>query len=124
MTVFRHSLESESRVAVHGGPVRPATKVAPMPADIPSGFGSDRPAPRASRDGAPALDDDRLARWADLLAAGRDRLPDELPPLDHDRLVLAVRTRLRQRLVRLIARAIASRIRREGSTDTEVTTHA
>jgi hypothetical protein len=66
------------------------------------------------------LTDDQVSRWADLIADGRDDLPDGLPPHDHERLAEAVRRRLRDRMLRLIARAIAARLRRDGRPGGEV----
>lgn len=70
------------------------------------------------------LSDDQVARWADLIADGRGDLPDDLSPEDRQRLLAAVRQRLRDRLVRLIARAIAWRLRRQGRPDAEDPTDA
>jgi hypothetical protein len=70
------------------------------------------PAPTPTPPSVPGLTDDQVSRWADLIADGRDTLPDDLPPPDQARLLAAVRERLRGRLVRLIARAIAARLRR------------
>jgi hypothetical protein len=53
-----------------------------------------------------------VARWADLIADGRGDLPDGLADVDRERLLAAVRQRLRERLVHLIARAIAARLHR------------
>jgi hypothetical protein len=67
--------------------------------------------PAASTGG---LSDDQVARWADLIADGRGDLPGDLSPGDRPRLLAAVRQRLRDRLVRLVARAIAERLHRQG----------
>lgn len=70
------------------------------------------------------LSDDQVARWADLIAAGRGDLSDDLSPEDRQRLMAAVRQRLRDRLVRLIAQAIAWRLHRQGRPDAEDPTDA
>jgi len=70
------------------------------------------------------LTDDQVGRWADLIADSRDGFPDNLPPPDRERLLAAVRVRLRGRLVRHIARAIAARLRRPARLDTENSTDA
>jgi hypothetical protein len=76
-----------------------------------------RPAPPPGLHG---LTDDQVSRWADLIADGRDDLPDGLPAQDRERLAEAVRRRLRDRMLRLIARAIAARLRRDGRPGGEV----
>src|SRR5262245_4635918 len=53
----------------------------------------------------------QIARWADVIADGRDGFPPDLPGPDRDALAAAVRERLRARLVGFIARAIAGRRR-------------
>jgi hypothetical protein len=68
---------------------------------------------------APAPSDAQLDRWAELIADGRDVWPDDLPPPLRGRLEAEVRHRLRGRLVHLIARAIAARLRRDGRPETE-----
>jgi hypothetical protein len=80
------------------------------------------PAPAPSPGVAPpsTLTDEQVGRWADLIADGRGTLPDDLPPPDRARLLAAVRQRLRGRMVRLVARAVAARLRRPGPADTEV----
>jgi hypothetical protein len=70
------------------------------------------------------LTDDQLDRWADLIADGRGEFPTELDPPHRDRLLVAVRCRLRDRLVRYIARAIAARLRREDGPRSETDSHA
>jgi hypothetical protein len=67
----------------------------------------------------PAPSDAQLDCWADLIADGRDGWPDDLPPHRRGRLEAEVRLRLRGRLVHLIARAIAARLRRGGRPESE-----
>ena len=55
----------------------------------------------------------QIDRWANMIADGRCDLPDDLAAGDRDRMVIAVRQRLRDRLLQLIARAIAAEIRRD-----------
>jgi hypothetical protein len=67
---------------------------------------------RAPKDLAePTLDCERLHRWAELIADGRDQFPADLPPPDRDRLLAKVRRRRHDRLVQHIARAIALDLR-------------
>jgi hypothetical protein len=54
---------------------------------------------------------EQVERWAALIADGRVTVPDELPSPDRERLLAAVRERLRVRLVRHIARVIALDLR-------------
>ena len=49
-----------------------------------------------------------LARWADLIADGRDAFPSRLADPDRSAPEDLVRVRLRERLIRHIARAIAN----------------
>lgn len=70
------------------------------------------------------LSGDQVARWADLIADGRGDLSDDLSSEDRQRLLAAVRQRLRDRLVRLIARAIAWRLHTPGRPGTEEPTDA
>jgi hypothetical protein len=69
---------------------------------------------------ASALTEEQVSRWADLIAEGQDAFPDKLPAADSNRLAAAVRKRLRNRLVRFIARAIAAEIHRKAWPDAEV----
>ena len=64
--------------------------------------------------GAAGLSGEQIDRLADLIAEGRAELPDDLPGPDLRRLTAAVRRRLRDRLVRLIARAVACRLHGQG----------
>ena len=59
------------------------------------------------------LTPEQLGRLAQLVADGRSEFPMELEQVDRDRLVVEVRHRLRKRLFRLIARALASQWHRE-----------
>jgi hypothetical protein len=70
------------------------------------------------------VSDDQVARWADLIADGRGDLPDDLSPGERQRLLAAVRQRLRGRLVRLVARAVAWRLHQQGRPDKEKPTDA
>jgi hypothetical protein len=67
------------------------------------------------------LKQDQIQRWAELIADGRGEFPTELPPTDQNRLAAEVRTLLRNRLVRLIARAVATQIHSEAGNKTEGT---
>ena len=95
-----------------------------MPDRDPSGTGpsEDTAAERAatSQD-TPArrLAPDELRCRADLIAAGRDEFPVDLPPSDRDRLWAEVRRRRRDRLVRHVARAIALDLWRAAQPSTE-----
>jgi hypothetical protein len=70
------------------------------------------------------LTEEQGERWADVIADGRDVFPDGLPSPWRERLLAAVRDRLRNRLVRFIARAVAARLRRRVLADTEDRNHA
>jgi hypothetical protein len=86
----------------------------------------DDPTARTSDDPAiPArLDHDQLDRWAQLIADGRGEFPTGLAPLHHGHLLAAVRQRLRDRMVRHIARAIAARLRDDAGPRSENDPHA
>lgn len=80
------------------------------------------PQPRpARRESEPAngLTPDQIARWADRIADGRDEFPADLGEPDRSALADAVRVRLRDRLVRLVARAIAGRLARADAPDAQ-----
>lgn len=62
---------------------------------------------------------EQVARWADVIAEGRDDFPEDLSSPSRVLLLAAVRERLRRRLVRHIARAIAARLRLKGQSDKE-----
>ena len=65
------------------------------------------------------LTPEQADRWADVIAEGRDDFPDDLSSPSRERLLAAVRERLRGRLVRHIARAIAARLRLQAQSETE-----
>ena len=50
---------------------------------------------------------EQARRWALLVADGKDEIPADLPPADRQRLVVEVRRALRDRLMDLVAHAIA-----------------
>ncbi len=77
-----------------------------------------RPTPRESEPAAD-LTSEQIARWADRIADGRDEFPADLGGPDRAALADAVRGRLRDRLVRLVARAIAVRLARADAPDTQ-----
>lgn len=56
---------------------------------------------------------EQLALWADRIADGRDEFPSALAKSDSTQLSEFVRERLRSRLIRHIARAIADRLGQE-----------
>ncbi len=56
----------------------------------------------------------QLRRWAALIATGETEFPDDLDPDDRDLLLGHCRVLLRDRLVSLVARAIALDIHRGG----------
>jgi hypothetical protein len=58
----------------------------------------------------PGLTADQIAKWADRIAAGRDEFPADLSEPDRSALADAVRGRLRDRLLRLAAQAVAHRV--------------
>jgi hypothetical protein len=58
------------------------------------------------------LTGDQIDRWAERIAAGRDVFPADLADPDRTSLAAAVRIRLRDRLVRLVARSVAERLLR------------
>ena len=59
------------------------------------------------------LSREQIERWAERIADGRDKFPEELSGSNRDRLSSEVRRRLRNRLIHLIARAIAANLRRD-----------
>lgn len=68
---------------------------------------------------ADGLTPDQIARWADRIADGRDEFPAGLADRDRSALADAVRVRLRDRLLQLVARAIASRLARVDAPDSK-----
>ena len=70
------------------------------------------PASSVPEDSPSTLSLDQVQRWATRIADGRDEFPTELAKADHDRLEVEVRRQLRDRLVRLVARAIATNLYR------------
>ena len=71
----------------------------------------------------PSASEDQLRRWAELVVEGQALLPEDLFPADEERLVALVRIQLRGRLVRLIARALATHISRRAEPVTEDAGH-
>jgi len=59
------------------------------------------------------LSPDQVRRWGALIAEGRDEVPTDLPDDDRERLQSEVRLQLRDQMVRLVARAVASNLYRE-----------
>lgn len=53
---------------------------------------------------------DQVAKWAERIAEGRDEIPADLADPDRTALAEAVHGRLRDRLIRHVARAIAERL--------------
>src|SRR5580765_3871277 len=68
------------------------------------------PLPAALATATCFLTDAQISRWADLIADGRDSIPNDLPAAEREQLVNAVRRQLRGRFVQLVARAIATRL--------------
>lgn len=66
------------------------------------------------------LTPDQLRRWAGLIAAGEDEFPQHLVDPDRQRLAAEVRVLRRERLLELIASAIARDIVRHNRQDMEV----
>jgi hypothetical protein len=73
---------------------------------------SREPQQSAGSDSPSGLTPEQIRRWASLVADGTSEFPGDLAPVDRDRLLVATRRLLRERLVRLVARAIAIDIRR------------
>src|SRR5438045_103514 len=78
------------------------------------GFARDGQAPisEATAGCSLPLTPEQARRWATLIAEARDEFPSDLPPVERERLATDVRRLRRQRLVALIARAIAQDISR------------
>jgi hypothetical protein len=66
------------------------------------------------------LTKEQLRRWAALIAKGDTEFPEDLDEIDRDLLHGHCRVLLRNRLVHLVARAIALDIRRDGGQDGKV----
>jgi hypothetical protein len=77
-----------------------------------------RPAPREPEP-ATGLTTDQIARWSERITDGRDEFPADLGEPDRTALAEAIRVRLRDRLVRLVARAIAGRVAGANAPDTQ-----
>lgn len=77
-----------------------------------------RPPATRESEHANRLAHDQIARWADRIADGRDEFPTDLAEPDRSALADAVRLRLRDRLITLVARAIAARAARRDAPDT------
>jgi hypothetical protein len=75
--------------------------------------------PPANAPAATRLTTDQIDRWAERIAAGRDEFPADLTDPDRISLAAAVRVRLRDRLVRLVARSVAERMLRGGPATNE-----
>jgi hypothetical protein len=75
-----------------------------------------QPQPPVAAVAAPTepLSEDQLARWADLIAAGRAEFPDGLAATQMAHLGSQVRERCRARLVHWIARTVALDLHRGG----------
>lgn len=74
-----------------------------------------RPTPKPTN-----LTDDHVVRWAELIADGRHSFPTGLSMVDRERMLVAVRQRLRRRFFLYIAKALAAWIHhgQKPSTDT------
>lgn len=81
-----------------------------MPTGKPPRVGTALPTPHGLGGPAGIPTNDRLDRWAVLIADGRDRFPEGLPEADHARLLAAVHEQLRRRLLRLVAQAMAAHV--------------
>lgn len=70
------------------------------------------------------LTDDQVHRLADVIAEQGVEVPEGLTAADRQRVLAAVRQRLRDRLVHLIARAVAWRLYRQPRSEAEETSDA
>jgi hypothetical protein len=70
------------------------------------------------------LTDEQINRLAEMIADGRCDFPQELSPADAQRLGLQVSGRLRNRLIHLIARAIADHLAGTSGSRRETSEHA
>ena len=59
------------------------------------------------------LTQDQIERLADLIVKGVAHLPTNLESSDQEHLVIAIRQRLRDRMIRHIARTLAAKFRHE-----------
>ena len=66
----------------------------------------------------------QFARWAELIAAGRGDFPTDLVASEQYHLLVEVRSRLRDRLVQHLARAIAASVHRDTGPRSETDSHA
>jgi hypothetical protein len=71
-----------------------------------------------------ALESDQIDRLAELIANGQSEVPPDLSDTDQQRLHEEVRRLLRARLLRFIARAIATRLQRDPGPRQEDNSHA
>lgn len=101
----------------------PLNKEWPLPDESDK---TDLESPRGATASDPALGSqvtplnlDQLRSWAALIAAGDAEFPDDLMATDVARLQAATRKLLKERLVGVIARAIAADICRERDRNTE-----
>jgi hypothetical protein len=83
-----------------------ASKGHSAPSAFPSDFSG------AIGEGLPKLSADQLATLADMIAAGTTRIPESMDESDRELLIREVRTRIRTRLMILVARAVAQEIAR------------
>jgi hypothetical protein len=85
---------------------------------------SSRTEPTPELDAFPGgLTGEQIGRLAAMIADGRCECPHDLQPADRERLRGEARRRLRDRLVRFIARAVAQHLRTAGQ-PTEVSDNA
>ena len=63
--------------------------------------------------GPSRLTNEQIERLAEIVADGRCPFPEDVVPGDAQRLKAQVRQRLQERMVRLIARAVAAHLHRE-----------
>jgi hypothetical protein len=84
-----------------------ANPAAPAPPSPPAG--------EEARTGSRLLSDEQLGRWAEIIAAGEEPLPQDLEPSQASALTHRVRQLRRQRLVGFIARQVALEVHRARS---------
>lgn len=63
---------------------------------------------------SPSLNREQIGRYADLIAAGKAKLPDGLPADQEGDLIARARALLRRRLIGMIARQVVSDLAGEG----------